>query len=38
MEIARCARDFEVWREGEEVNQREIAGWELWFVILGERG
>ena len=22
------------WR-GEEVNQREIRGWDLWFVILG---
>ena len=22
-------------REGEKVNQREIRGWDLWFVILG---
>ena len=44
--ILRCvaaAGDFEVWhkggegvlREGEKVNQREIRGWELWFVIPG---
>ena len=38
-----AAGDFEVWHKGgeegfergEEVNQREIRGWELWFVILG---